>query len=306
MTETHAEYEDAPSRKDDAVVEPPRERQDGAVETRTLRLVDPASCRMWARHNRAYDLLTEDECRALIDGLKAQGKQEFPAIVRETGEPDTPYEVVCGARRHFAVAWLRAHAAPQFRFLVEVRDLTDEQAFRLADIENRDRADISDYERAADYLDALDRYYGGKQRAMAARLEVSEPWLNRHLQLARLPQEIVAAFPSIRDLREVHARALRPHLGRPNAREALLAEARAIREAGSVLDPEAVMTRLRAVVAAPKAPKPKGTVFRRNLHESGITMQKKGRTIVLRFADTLSRAAVESAFEKFLKHRFET
>ena len=105
---------------------------------------------------------------------------------RRTG-PGAPYEVICGARRHFAISWLRANNYPQFRY-----DLTDEEAFRLADIENRDRADLSDYERARDYAHALDLYYGGKQRNMAARLEVSGAWLSRYLYLARLP-EIVSS-----------------------------------------------------------------------------------------------------------------
>ena len=37
---------------------------------------------MWAGHNRAYDLLTPENCADLIEGMKAQGQQEFPAIVR--------------------------------------------------------------------------------------------------------------------------------------------------------------------------------------------------------------------------------
>jgi len=131
------------------------DRLSGEIEEKSLRWVDPGECRMWERHNRAYDLLTEDNCRDLIDGIRSQGRQEFPAIVRKTGDPDQPYEVICGARRHFAVSWLRANNYPQFRYLVEVRDLSDEEAFRLGDIENRDREDISDYERARDYADAV-------------------------------------------------------------------------------------------------------------------------------------------------------
>ncbi len=149
------------------------DRLPGEVEEETPHRIDPAAARMWARHNRAYDLLNEDNCRDLIDGIRAQGRQEFAAVVRRTGEADTPYEVICGARRHFAVAWLRANTHPQMTYLIEVRDLTDEEAFRLADIENRDREDISDFERARDYLLALDSYYGGSQKDMAARLEVS-------------------------------------------------------------------------------------------------------------------------------------
>ena len=179
----------------------------GEREEKVLRWVDPASCVMWARHNRAYELLSEENCRDLIDSIRAQGQQEFPAIVRRLpAGQGAEYEVICGARRHFAISWLRANNYPQFRYLIEVRDLTDEEAFRLADIENRDRADLSDYERARDYLSALDLYYGGKQKSMAARLEVSEAWLSRYLYLARLPSIIVEAWPQITEIKELHQR----------------------------------------------------------------------------------------------------
>lgn len=124
------------------------ERLAGEREEKVLHWVDPARCRMWAQHAREYALLTAENCRDLIDGIRAQDQQEFPAVVRRLEGGDHDYEVICGARRHFAVSWLRANNYPQFGYLVEVRDLTDEEAFRLADIENRDRDDISDYERA--------------------------------------------------------------------------------------------------------------------------------------------------------------
>ena len=54
----------------------------GAVITRTHELVDPARCRMWSGHNREYGLLNEQRCEDLIESIKAQGRQEMPAIVR--------------------------------------------------------------------------------------------------------------------------------------------------------------------------------------------------------------------------------
>ncbi|GIT93251.1 hypothetical protein JANAI62_37050 [Jannaschia pagri] len=274
------------------------ERLSGELEEKVLRRIDPARARLWARHNRDYDLLTQDTCRELIDGIRSQGRQEFPAIVRETGEVDTPYEVICGARRHFAVSWLRANGHPDIGYLIEVRDLTDEAAFRLADIENRDREDISDYERAVDYLDAVDRYYNGEQKAMAARLEMSPAYLSRFLQLARLPQEIVAAFASIRDLREAHARALKPALGRPETQAAMLAEARAL--AGQGAPAAEVMKRLLAVTKPPRTAAAKPRVFRRNASESGVKCTRKGRKTTLEFSDSMSRSALEAAFVQFL------
>lgn len=280
------------------------ERLSGALEEKTLRWIEPEHARMWASHNRAYDLLTEDNCRDLIDGIRAQGRQEFPAIVRATGDVDVPYEVICGARRHFAITWLRANNYKQFRYLVEVRDLTDEEAFRLADIENRDREDISDLERARDYAGALERYYGGRQKDMAARLEVSDVWLSRYLSLARLPEEIVAAFPSIRDVREGHARALKPHLGRETDRAALIAEARTIGQEGRGLDPAAVVRRLKAAVVPRKSRNVAEKVYRRCRQESGVTLRRRGRLFALEFEATMSREGLEAAFEKYLEDRF--
>ncbi len=282
------------------------ERLAGEREEKVLHWVDPATCRMWARHNREYGLLTEDNCRALIDGIRAQGQQEFPAVVRRLDGEAQQYEVICGARRHFAVSWLRANNYPQFRYLVEIRDLTDEEAFRLADIENRDRDDISDYERARDYAHAIELYYGGKQKAMAARLEVSEAWLSRYLGLAKLPDEVVAAFASIRDLRELHARTLKPLLARPQDRKAVLAEAARIavlQRDGQGVEPAQVVARLKGAVSEPKA-KPTVRVFRRAPEESGITARRSGRKTVLEVPDSLSRAGVEAALALFLDDRF--
>jgi ParB family chromosome partitioning protein len=291
------------------------DRLSGDVEEKTLRWVEPAECRMWAQHNRAYDLLTEDNCRDLIDGIRAQGRQEFPAIVRKTGDPDQPYEVVCGARRHFAVSWLQANNYPQFKYLVEVRDLTDEEAFRLSDIENRDREDISDYERAMDYADAIERYYGGRQRAMAERLEVSESWLSRFLQLSKLPKEVVNAFPSIRDIRERAVRDLKPLMATHATKQLLISEALEIAEVqniarngqGAFVDPNEVMRRLLAVGKAPKAKKPKGDtqVFGGKSAKDRIEVRKKGRTMVMEFDEGVSEAGLRVAFGKFMDAHFK-
>jgi len=93
----------------------------GSVVSRTHELVDPARCRMWAGHNREYALLNEERCADLIESIKAQGRQEMPAIVRRVrGEPDFDFEVICGARRHWSISWLRSHNYPDFRFLVDI------------------------------------------------------------------------------------------------------------------------------------------------------------------------------------------
>jgi ParB family chromosome partitioning protein len=282
--------------------------ESGEREEKVLRWVDPAQCVMWERHNREYALLNNQNCADLINSIKAQGRQEFPAVVRRKGQG---YEVICGARRHFAISWLRANNYPQFRYLVEVRDLTDEEAFRLADIENRDREDISDYERARDYAQALKVYYGGSQKAMAERLEVTEGWLSRYLQLAKLPDGIIEAYASLREVKELHARILKPALNNPKTREAVmevasdLAMTQELARAGKgdPIPAAQVLARLKAAVATPKRPRTVSTVFRSDIHESGVSMQRKNGRVILDFSESLPDEALRAAFDLFLASR---
>jgi ParB family chromosome partitioning protein len=226
----------------------------GDIREKTLHLVDPARCRMWVRHNRRYDLLNEESCADLLESLRAQGEQEFPAIVRRVeGDPAFDYEVICGARRHWSVSYLRTVEHRDLKFLVEERELSDEAAFRLADIENRSRKDICDYERALDYRSAVETYYAGVARRMAERLEVSEVWLSRFLELAKLPEEVVNAFGDIRNLKENHARLIKPMLANADMRPRVLASSRKIAadqaermaRGDTVIDPPKVLELLR-------------------------------------------------------------
>jgi ParB family transcriptional regulator, chromosome partitioning protein len=169
-------------------------------------LVEPSQCKIWDRHNRAYELLNETRCKDLIGQFKETGKQEFPGIVRLIeGEGNIKYEIICGARRFWTSQYLG------WKYFVEIRDLSDEEAFRLSDIENRAREDISDYERAMDYKAALGHYYQN-QVQMANRLEVSTSWLSRYLDLAGLPEEIINAYKDITEIKMIHARKLKPFL----------------------------------------------------------------------------------------------
>jgi ParB family chromosome partitioning protein len=240
----------------------------GAVVTRTHELVDPARCRMWSGHNREYALLNEHRCSDLIESIKAQGRQEIPAIVRRvTGDPNVDFEVICGARRHWTISWLRLHNYPDFKFLVDVREIGDEEAFRLADIENRARDDLTDFERARDYLRALDAYYDGRQKTMAERINVSESWLTRYLDLARLPGELIVAFPEPQELGIRNVIALKALLKPEENRARVFKEARALAvaqtEAGKAL-PVLDVIRILALAAAPPArsgsPKKSGLV----------------------------------------------
>ena len=279
----------------------------GAVVTRTHELVDPARCRMWAGHNRDYALLNEERCSDLIESMKSQGKQEMPAIVRRIhGEADFDFEVICGARRHWTISWLRSHNYPDFKFLVDVRELGDEEAFRFADIENRARDDLTDLERAKDYLRALDLYYDGRQRTMAERLHCSESWLTRYLDLARLPADLTRAFANPQDLGVRNAIALKALLkpevrrGRAIAEAGRLADAR---EAGA--EPLSILDTIKALTEAVDPPKKSGkaeTVASASgkpvLRIEGA--DKKGIRLTLISRGGATRAEVEEALKAVL------
>jgi ParB family chromosome partitioning protein len=270
----------------------------GDVKEKTLKLVDPARCRMWVRHNRRYDLLNEVVCGDLLESLRAQGEQEFPAIVRRVeNDPTHEFEVVCGARRHWSVSYLRNVEHRDIRFLIEERDLTDEQAFRLADVENRSRKDICDYERALDYRHAVESYYGGVAQRMAERLEVSKTWLSRFLDLAKLQTDIVEAFGDVNQLRENHAREIKPLLADSATRPRVMAEAKrlaalhvAAREKGEgPLEAPKVIAALKRAAsgeAAAAAGKREGAAVITN--SSGATLftlaQKSPKKVVLELA----------------------
>ena len=292
----------------------------GAVVDIPQELVDPARCRIWERHNRDYAALNEERCADLIETIVAQGKQEFPAIVRRvTGDPEHDYEVISGARRHWTVSWLRANNYPDIRYLIEIRSLTDEQAFRVSDLENRAREDLTDVERARDYLKALDFYYGGKQKAMAQRLNQSEAWLSRYLDLARLPNELMIAFPDPFELKISHVGTLKPILKPDDSRARVLAEASRLaraRAAGTTDVPVAVPDILRALVAAAAEPRgsaaskaaPKRTGLPEGAFLSGAGVpllrvekkDRKGISITLFPKSGGSRAEAETAMQKLL------
>jgi len=169
----------------------------GEVRQITQLLLDPARVRIWPGNARSYAHLTEESCRELIDSIIAEGGQKVPAVVRRVeGDPQADYEVIAGTRRHWSISWLRAHSYPDMRFVAQVAQLDDEAAFRLADLENRARKDVSDLERARNYAAALKDHYGNHLTRMAERLKLSKGWLSKMLKVASLPDAVIAAFAS--------------------------------------------------------------------------------------------------------------
>ena len=268
--------------------------QSGEVKQVTQLLLDPARVRVWPGNARHYDLLNEENCGELIDSLIAEGGQKVPAVVRRvTDDPRFEYEVIAGTRRHWSISWLRAHSYPEMQFLAQVAMLDDEAAFRLADIENRARRDISDVERARNYAAALGTHYDGKQKRMAERLRVSEGWLSKMLRVATIPDSVLAAFGSINDVQLKPAYSLAQALGDRTAAAAITAAARRLsreqedrRKAGKEAVPSAeVLSRLLSSAQPETTRTPEESlVYRSTLGRPAVSIQsvnRQGATIRL-------------------------
>ncbi|NKC01860.1 MAG: ParB/RepB/Spo0J family partition protein [Pseudomonadales bacterium] len=169
------------------------------VSTKQM-LVDPEECVIWESHNRIWDRLTEENCRDLLDGMIAAGRQTEAALVRPIKKKGPGrFEIIFGARRFWCVKWLREHNYPEFQYLVQIEDLTDEEAFRRGDQENRTGKDISAYERGLEFAKALKSYYAS-QSEMADRTRVSEAKISRYIALSKVPVEIVNAYAELNQL----------------------------------------------------------------------------------------------------------
>lgn len=234
------------------------ERQETAAKVQgKLKTVKHIQCapkriRLWHGHNRDYESLSESRCQDLIEGFRRAG-QQFPAIVRKVeDDKNYDYEVICGARRH----WTATHLG--IDLLIEERELDDKAAFLLQDIENRDREDISDYERARDYAKALPIYFGGKMTKMAEELQIDKGNFSRFMSLAELPPEIVEAYDDLRELRTQHMLVYNKILKNPTDKSKVLKTAKGLHGEG-LSGREIVSTLKRALAPEPK-PKTKPEV----------------------------------------------
>lgn len=231
----------------------------GEVRQVTQLLLDPARVRIWPGNARTYAHLSEENCRELIDSIVAEGGQKVPAVVRRIkGDAGHDYEVIAGTRRHWSISWLRAHSYPDMQFVAQVAALDDEAAFRLADLENRARKDVSDLERARNYAAALHDHYGDHLTRMAERLKLSKGWLSKMLKVAGIPDAVVAAFASPADVQLKPAYPLAQALDDKATAKVISAAARQIareqaarREAGEAPFPAADV--LRRLIHAPAA-----------------------------------------------------
>ncbi len=165
----------------------------------------------------------------LAQSIRDHGMIE-PLVVRRVAGSDR-FELVAGERR-----WRAAQRAGLREVLVVVRELTPQEAFELALIENVQREDLD----PIDFAEALQRLldeHGYTQESLARRVGKDRSTIANALRLLRLPGAVRARIRQ-GDLTEGHARAL---LGAPSDAALVALAEKVVRGRLSVRQTEALV-----------------------------------------------------------------
>ena len=121
-----------------------------------------------------------EELAELADSIKQNGILQ-PLLVRKKG---SGYEIVAGERRYQA-----AKAAGLSEVPVVIREISDDEVFKLALIENLQRSDLSPLEEAQGYRQLI-KEKGLTQEELAKILSKSRSAITNTLRLLDLPVEV--------------------------------------------------------------------------------------------------------------------
>lgn len=200
------------------------------VPVRAFRL-KPEEMVLWQGNGRSYGELTFEACEDLIESMDKENGNRVAVVVRErkeAAEGEPGFELLVGSRRHWAASWLNTYRGRDISLLAVVDNVADAQAFVLADLENRARTDISDFERAVNYRHAVEAYFGGSTTELVTRLGLSKTTFYRVMQVLELPPKIVAAFDKPTSVTGKQAATLLPVLKTKLGMSQMLQEAEAI------------------------------------------------------------------------------
>jgi ParB family transcriptional regulator, chromosome partitioning protein len=253
---------------------------DGATP---VRMLDPATIRAskWAnRHATSFDSADFAE---LKDEIESAGGNVQPIRVRPLLNGSTPaedgveYELVFGHRRHRACLELEMPV----RALIE--PATDQELFEAMERENRGRKNLSAWEQGCMYRKALDEGLYTSLRKLAEAVKVDVSLVSKSVALARLPEVVVAAFPTPLDIQFRWAQPLGEVLQRDP--DAMLARAKAIIGAPQQLAALQVFEALtRPASAAEQAPAPVVTSLGKSARKRVTLTQDAKGGLQLKFA----------------------
>ncbi len=147
-----------------------------------LRQVLPSTCRPWRFHNRSSAWLDTQAQTSLEQSIQKDGQQQ-PGLVRILeDDPDFQYEVVFGYRRCSACL----NIGQLFLAKVLPAATSDQACARLMHLENEERANVSELERARNYAALIAGGVFAEQSELAAQLEVSKSRVSQMLKAAEV------------------------------------------------------------------------------------------------------------------------
>lgn len=151
------------------------------------------------RHLQPRTLFDEEPLKELAASIREHGVIQ-PILARPVEDDPGRYEIVAGERRWRAAQMAKRHEVP-----IIVKRLSDEDAVKIALIENLQREDLNPVDEALAYKRLLDM--GHTQEEIADSLGKSRPYVANFVRLLTLPDTVLAHLER-GDLSMGHARAL--------------------------------------------------------------------------------------------------
>ena len=154
--------------------------------------VPATACKPWRFADRPSDEFAHTA--GLAKSMEVNGQVQ-PALVRlchDAENADIRYEVIAGVAR-----WRSALGAGA-ELDIQIRELTDAQAYRAMVAENEDRQNLSDYARAKRFARSLEAGLVANKSELADLARMSASQLSYFLGFASLPTAVVAAASDIK------------------------------------------------------------------------------------------------------------
>ena len=142
----------------------------------------------------------EETLEELADSIRTYGVLQ-PLLVRPPKAGSNLHYIIAGERR-----WRAAQKAQLHELPVIILDVADEEAFKIAMIENLQREDLNAVDEADGYQTLIDNF-GLTQEQLAESMGKSRSHITNMLRLKKLP-ESVAGHLRVNELSAGHARAL--------------------------------------------------------------------------------------------------
>jgi len=181
------------------------ERQDSAVPAQVVR-IDPEEVEFSELPNRDESSFQDEEFFQTLESIRSTGGNVVPVKLRRkpgNGEAGK-FEVIHGHKRIRACQILQLPVLA----MVTTADTSTSQVLSERIAENTGRSSFKPIELGRICATADDEKLFPNLRAMQAAFGIDMSQLSKALMLARLPAEVVAAFPSPGDLQYRHAKPL--------------------------------------------------------------------------------------------------